>query len=182
MHGLKKLSFFASLYIGIFILFSGIFFLLLHTPLFLSQHVLFYRGMFLLVCTWILMCIILIGCSRKKWRIYTQSFIAALMIATSIHITLFVLLPVTFDRSVTMFLLESLEHEKRNVCGGLTKSDMEQHVIDGYVMQNDAVAKRIDEQMTIDMIQKKNECYGVTPTATVFLQFSSFVKHLYGVK
>ena len=104
------------------------------------------------------------------------------MIATSIHITLFVLLPVTFDRSVTIFLLESLQNQKGNICGGLTKSDMEQKVIDGYVIQNDAVEKRIDEQMTIDMIQKKNECYGVTNTAMVFLQFSSFVKQIYGVK
>lgn len=170
-----------ALYVGVFIIFSCVFLLLFHTALFASQHVLVYRGVGLLGVTAFIISLLAV-CFGRPLAMYWQTIVAAIIISIAMHMSMFVVFPVTFERSVTMFTLESLQSAKTNVCGGLSKKSMEEKLIQDYVIGRDAMAKRIEEQSIIHMIEKNNDCYTVTDQATRFLQFSHIVKSIYNIK
>jgi len=108
--------------------------------------------------------------------------VAALIIAFSVHLSLFVIFPVTFERSVTMYLLNVLKSNQQNVCQGLTKNQMRDKLITEYVIGKDAVNKRINEQIIIDIINKKDNCYQLTTRGTNFLKLSETLKKIYNIK
>ena len=108
--------------------------------------------------------------------------IAALIIAFSIHLSLFVIFPVTFERSVTMYLLNTLKNNQQNICQGLTKEQMKNKLINEYVVGKDAISKRINEQTIINMINKKSSCYQLTGRGTSFLKLSETLKKIYNIK
>jgi hypothetical protein len=108
--------------------------------------------------------------------------IAALVLAASMHLNVFVVFPVTFERSISMYLLTTLEKNRTTACGGLTKEQMKEGLINTFVVEKDALQKRIIEQSIINMIEGKNDCYMVTDQAVRFLHFSTFIKALYNIK
>lgn len=170
------------LYIGIFVIFTAIFIALFQTSLFSSQHVLFYRGLVLLVVTLLVTAVVILVAGRTFVERYSQSLIAALVISLSLNLTFFVVFPVTFERSVTMYLLYSLDNGRDGVCGGLTKEVLQDKLINEYVVSRDAVAKRMDEQTIIHMVEAKNDCYKVTNQAKEFLHLSQIIKSMYNIK
>lgn len=179
---IKGLFPYVSIYCGSFILFTVIYLGLFYSSVFSFQQVLFYRGLLYLVvtcvCVFIIMVLVL---TRLKYR-YFESMIAALVLAFSIHLNVFVVFPVTFERSISMYLLTTLEKNMTTACGGLTKEQMKEGLINTYVIEKDALQKRIIEQSIINMIEEKNDCYRVTDRAVRFLHFSTFLKSLYNIK
>jgi len=169
-------------YTVIFIFFSVVYVLLFHTPLFANQYVLFYRGLLLFIVTFLftLLTIIIYGTFRK--RSMSESSIAALMVAASINLSVFIVFPVTFERSVTMFLLNSLQTSQEDSCRGLTQDVLQQTFIDAYVIKGKAIDKRINEQSLISMIQKTDQCISLTPNAENFLKMSKIIKNIYAIR
>lgn len=68
--------------------------------------------------------------------------ISAAAISFSLNICFLVLLPVTVDRSVTVYLLSTIEQERN----GITPPALEQAFVEGYVRDMHAIDRRIDEQ------------------------------------
>jgi NADH:ubiquinone oxidoreductase subunit 6 (subunit J) len=167
-------------YIIIFLIFTAVFLLLLRSPLFASQKVLFYRGNILLGIVFILLLT-----SGVCWRITKVRFetgLAALVMSASIHLALFVVFPVTFDRSVTMYLLNRLNTSESASCQGLSPQQMQNLFIKEYVKRDKAIARRIYEQSVIDMLKEKNECVSLTKRGQNFLKLSEFIKSVYAIK
>lgn len=183
MTNLKTRIFIISgLYVGIFLFFTCVFLILLHFPFLTSQRVLFYRGISLLIATFFIITAFIVFISRKYLKEYIQSMVAALMIAASLNLTFFILFPVTFDRSVTMFILEDLRNRNASTCEGLSKQDIRQNLVGTYILANDAVDKRMTEQSIISMVTGNDQCYVLTDRAKQFLQFSKVIKELYNIK
>ena len=107
---------------------------------------------------------------------------AAIFVAVSINLSLFVVLPVTFERSVTMYLLNLLNENEKNSCRGLTKNELRKHLVNEYVTGKDAIGKRIVEQTAINMIEEENRCYKLTKRGKNFLQTSELIKKIYNIK
>lgn len=171
-----------GIYISIFVLFTIIYIGLFYSSVFGFQHVLFYRGLLYLVLTSLgIFAVILFVSIRLNYR-YFESMIAALVLALSIHLNFFVVFPVTLERSISMYLLTTLEKNKITACGGLTKEQMKEGLINTFVIEKDALQKRIIEQSIINMIEKNEDCYTVTDQAKRFVQFSTFIKALYNIK
>ena len=166
------------IYLSVAVFFSVFYFLSFRLPLFTSQKVLFYRGVMLLALT---SCITLIGIGTYiyKYRKHVESLIAALIICIAVHLSFFIVFPVTFERSVTMFILSALHDGSSPMCSGLTKSDIQRELIDTYIMKRDAVEKRIKEQSAINMINRKSECVTLTQKGVNFLKFAGYVGKLY---
>lgn len=127
--------------------------------------------------TLILLCIGVYA--RYKSTKYIESFIAALVVSASIHLNIFVVFPVTFERSISMYLLSTLEKNRGTACGGLTKDQMQGALVNTYVTDHDAVGKRIEEQSIIKMIEESNGCFRATQRVTRLLRVADWMKGIY---
>lgn len=165
-----------------FTAFSLLFLLLFHAPLFSSQKVLFYRGIELLALLsfFALVAGIIVALKTKLVRLETA--FASIIMAASIHLALFVVFPVTFDRSVTMYLLNTLSGQTSAQCNGMIKDSLRSDFIQGYVDQQDAIGRRIKEQEVTDFVRQQGQCVSLTANGKRFLQFSEAVKKVYGLK
>jgi len=170
----------AAVYLSVFFLFSLTYILLFHSPLFKGVDILFYRGIILLIVTGLLFLVAFIFLRNKVGR---ETFLAALIMSLSLNLAFFVVFPVTFDRSVTMFLLNTLKQERSSDCAdGISKNRLQGYLINRYIIQNDAVGRRIKEQAIIQMIKKDGNCVDLTPKANNFLRFSKVINKIYGVE
>ena len=164
-----------------FLFFSLIFLGLLRSPLLSQQKVLFYRGNLLLALTVLILCSIS-GMEQRVLKVRFETVLAAIVMSASIHLSLFVVFPVTFDRSVTMYLLNRLNTSQSPACQGLSPQNMEKLFIKEYVKRDKAMSRRIKEQSIIDMLEKKDNCVSLTSRGQNFLNFSQIIKSLYALK
>ncbi|NCO88290.1 hypothetical protein AUK04_05015 [Candidatus Roizmanbacteria bacterium CG2_30_33_16] len=166
-------------YLGIFLLFTSIYLCLFHTPLLISQRVMFYRGLGLLFIATFLTLILLLT-FRNKSKLNFETLVTSIVMSFSINIVFFVVFPVTFERSVTMYVLNKLNTSKQTQnCQGLSKSDLEKDFIENYVIKNQAMQKRINEQKIINMINEENNCISISSRGRSFLDFSRIVERIY---
>jgi hypothetical protein len=106
----------------------------------LSITILFYRGVALA-----LLVAVLVGAAAywlERGRNDSSLPIAATALSLSFNLCFLVLLPVTVDRSVTVYLLSTIERER-----GIKAPELERALIEGYVIRLGAVERRIDEQL-----------------------------------
>jgi len=167
-------------YFLIFVLFSLVFFLLFRTPLFASQTVLFYRGNILLALTFVMLFLIS-GLQRRILKVRFETILAAIIMSASIHLSLFVVFPVTFDRSVTMYLLNRLNSSQSPTCQGLSPQQMQQLFVKEYVKRDQAMTRRIKEQSIINILKEQDNCVSLTPRGRSFLNLSELIKKLYNL-
>lgn len=180
---MKKLKTIVLIYPVIFLLFSIFYLLLFRTPLFSDQTVLFYRGIALLVLSVVIFLIAIAMIYAKFSRTYFESLIAAVLVTSAIHVSLFVVFPVSFERSVTMYFLSALEQSKNaTTCGGLTKEEAQKKLINEYIVKNGAVNKRVHEQTVINFMTDNGKCLQLTDRGSNFLDFSEVVKKLYNIQ
>lgn len=172
----KYLSFFL-----IFIIFSFIYFLSFHIPLLNSFQILFYRGIVSLCLTYLFTFVLIYLLKRN--RVYFEelgsgSVIAALLVSACIHLSFFILFPVTYERSVSMYLLYTLQNHKV-----LKKEEMKTLLIREYINEKDAVGKRLEEQSYSSFITG-NDINGIqlTQRGKIFLYVSNIIKRIYGIK
>lgn len=106
-----------------------------------SITILFYRGAALAIIAATIIALAAIWLSRRTGD--TSLPIAAAALSLSFNLCFLVLLPVTVDRSVTVYLLSRIEKQQR---AGIAASELERAFIDGYVIKMGAIDRRIDEQ------------------------------------
>lgn len=166
-------------YLGVFVIFTAVYILFFQTNIFSFQKVLFYKGLLLLALTSAL-CFIGIILYAKLVKGNFESLFAALVISFALNLTFFVVFPVTFERSVTMFILSSIDKgNMNNSCRGLTKGQIETELINKYILENRAVDKRINEQEIIKTLESKSQCVQLTKEGSNFLKFSAFISKTY---
>jgi len=168
-------------YLGVFIGYTILFFALLHSPFLYRLNVLFYRGIIVMF-----VCILVTGVIgffvKKRFRISTESFVAALMMTLALHVGFFIVFPVTYDRSVTTYMLYKLDTKTDADCNGINKKNLERYFIKEYVQNQKALDRRIHEQLTIDSIMEKNGCLTLTNNGKVILRIADFVKWIYNIR
>ncbi len=169
-------------YVNILLSYSVLFFLLFHTPLLQSQDVLFFRGFGLIIITTALI-LLFSWIIYKKWKLDDfNAVISAVIMSASFHICFFILFPVTFERSVTMYYLNELnDSQPAKQCAGLTKKESEQKLIEEYILEQDAVSKRLHEQAVTGFVIENNDCITITRKGQDFLEWSERIKKIYNI-
>ncbi len=168
-------------YILIFLLFTLMYLLSFHTPIFRSQKVIFYRGIYLLV-TVTLLTAILTAAVRKRIGLGWETLIAAIVMSSCINLAAFIVLPVTLDRSVTIFLLNTLDQPPAdNVCQGYTEAQLQNKLISDYIENDKALAKRLNEQEIINFVVDHDRCVSLTKKGAAFIRLSKIVDKIYGI-
>ena len=161
-------------YLAVGVIFTGIYFLLFHLPVLSGQKILFYRGLSLLIVAMGIMGAIGEIMRRKKW-ISGERLFAAIITAAAINLAVFVIFPVSYDRSVSMYLLNTLMSCQ-------TEAELEQKLVDEYVQQNRAVRRRIEEQKATGTVEESGGCVRLTAGGKSFLGVSEIIKKVYAVK
>ncbi|MBU1200006.1 hypothetical protein KJ953_00550 [Patescibacteria group bacterium] len=164
-------------YVGYFLLFSLIFVLSFHSPLFASQKILFYRGLNLMVLTFIFVGTLILLTNKIIFKLSTESIIAILTLSISTNLCFFVIFPVTFDRSVTTYLLSTLNNHN-----GIKTIELENYLIKEYIQEKGAVERRITEQSVTNFIRKEDDCVSLTTKGKKFLNFMTIIKKLFAIK
>lgn len=163
-------------YFFTFISFTLIFIILFHLPVLLSPPVLFYRGLKLLFLSTILIATAAYIINHRCVRLNTETFIAAIIISISFHLSFFIVFPVTFDRSVTMYLLNTLNESS------YSETALEQKFINEYVVDQKAIGRRINEQLIINIIDNSNSTIKLTQQGKNFINNSQIIKFLYNIR
>lgn len=170
-------------YPAVFVLFTALYLGSFHTPLFASLDVLFYRGGYLLIASFLILLAAILFIYYAVTKSHLESLIAALLTSAAIHLAFFVIFPVTFERSVTMYLLNTLDNVPiAESCSGLSKLELRQQLINEYVINRDAVGKRLYEQRVINTLGNDDQCVMLTERGSSFLEFSRVVSKIYGVR
>ena len=154
--------------------------LLLHTGIFKNMDVLFYRGIFLLILVVIIIALVLFFLKDKYLKINIKDIICIVIVIFSFNLTFFTLVPVTIDRSVTVFTLGQFD---KAIEKSLTKEEMEKIFIDDYVYEKGAFDKRFKEQVTTGSIKKdeNSDKYVLTERGKTLIKLFELIGRLYNV-
>lgn len=150
---LLALSYAAALLLGFLLYIS-----LIRSPMLTGMPVLFYRGLALAVVAALLLCAIGIGL-RRRLRIDSATLAGAVAISLSFNICFLVIFPVTFDRSISMFLLARIERQD----GQLDSQGLKQVFAMEYLDEMQQIDRRIAEQSLSGNIRVTQGRISITP-------------------
>jgi hypothetical protein len=138
-----------------------------------SMTILFYRGVVLALAAAIVTGLAALWPARRTGD--SSLPIAAAALSLSVNICFLVLLPVTVDRSVSVYLLSTIERRQ------MTPPDLQRAFIDGYVVKMGAIDRRLDEQLKSGNITiAPDGKVRLTRQGERFMAFSRFVARLFG--
>ncbi|MBO4460082.1 MAG: hypothetical protein J5778_05420 [Clostridiales bacterium] len=145
----KKVLGLIGIYIVIYIVCTAMFVALFHTPVLANMKVLMYRGIGLLIITGIIAAVAM-AVIKKFWKFITvRDIIMVFVIFCCVNMVIFTLIPVTVERSVSVFMLSYMDE---NSDQKFTKDDIGEVFTAKYVNDYGAFDKRFDEQLVTGTI------------------------------
>jgi len=166
------------LHIGFFVIGTVVFLLSFYSPLF-SHVVFFYRGIALLTLVSGCMAVLLLWFRlRAPGGIWTvRDIIISVLLVWSVNLIFFTHVPVTADRSLSVFLLGYMNTRTQPV----SKENIRQAFIDTYIMDNKAVEKRLMEQLSSGTMTTEGTGYRITPRGKWIIHIYAWVSDLFGI-
>ncbi len=162
---------------SLLIIFTIIYILTFHFKFTKFINIYSYNGILNLFLISVIFSIILILLLKfHKFNIDFKDCLITILLFSSTHLFFFCLVPVTIERSISVYLLNELNKE------ALTKDDFEQKFIEKYVYENDAVGKRLDEQIyTGTITSNKRHEYSLNKKGQVFYNLFKWINKIYHV-
>jgi len=147
----------------------------LDTTKFISVYA--YYGIVSLCLFTILLGIVLLIISKTKKIFDKKDCIIILLLYFSINIFFFCMVPVTLERSISVFMLNYMSdgHE-------YTKEEIEDVFISKYVYEYEAFDKRFEEQIYTGTIEQKEQSYSISEKGNFIVECFNFFKRIYNVK
>lgn len=169
----------ALLHAGALALGFGAFVLLFQTELWSGVTILFYRGLLLLIVAFLLTLVAtaaLAGLGRP-WGLRRRDALGACVLSLSLNLSGFVILPVTVDRSVSVFLLGQMAaHPDEGF-----DADRARTVFDAvYLGTFRQMERRLAEQTASGNVAPTADGYVITPQGRAFIRFAGVVARLFG--
>ena len=148
---------YALIYVACTALFIGLF----HTAMFKDMEVLMYRGIVFLMITGVVAGVIM-GIIRKFWGFVTiRDIIMMFCIFCCVNMVFLTLIPVTVERSVSVFMLSYMQENKDQT---FTEESVGEVFTTKYVEDYGAFEKRFEEQVvTGTIVQNEDGTYSITP-------------------
>ncbi len=151
-----------------FTLYTFLIFIFLKLPYFNSEKVLFYKGIKVLFLVDLILIIVFLFLKEKLSFVFIVTSIFFL-----IHLLILFTFPVTYDRSLTIFILKKLNE------GPKAENQLENLLIDKYIKKDKALIKRIDEQKKINTIDLRNGKIILTEKGKIILKINEFIYNFY---
>jgi len=141
-----------------------------------SMTILFYRGIVLAVGVAVVIGLLAAWIGARSGD--SSLPIAAAALSLSFNVCFLVLFPVTVDRSVTVYVLSTIERRQDS---GVDPAALQRAFVDGYVVKMGAVDLRLREQAKSGNIAVGADGkVRLTPQGRRFMQFSRIVARLFG--
>ncbi len=102
----------------------------------------FYRGLVIIALATAIALLLALWWNRRRLRLRLNEVITTVALWGVLHLAFFVAVPVTLDRSLTIFVLGELHAAKM----GLSETEISTALVEQYVVAGGAVARRIHEQ------------------------------------
>ena len=161
-------------YILLFVVGTAAYIASFHTFILSFLNVFFYRGIALIVLWGIIVSVVMFVI-KKKWMnetIFYRDIILLFMCFCCINVVIFTHLPVTADRSVTVYMLGFMDNHADET---FTKEELEQQFINQYVIEYGAFDKRLEEQIVSGNVVE------VAPGEYQITEGGRFLMDIYGV-
>ena len=158
----KEIVFTLLTYAVLYVISFLLLILLIRIPLLKGMHVLMYRGIVMIVLAGILASVLLVV--FKKWRKITwlsaKDVVLVFILTCSINMVFFTLIPVTVERSVSVFMLSYMDTYSDRT---YTEDEVAEIFVEKYVDEYGAFEKRFDEQLTTGtIVQNADGTYNIT--------------------
>ena len=149
-----------GIYILIYLVCTALFIGLFHTGLLKNMEVLMYRGVAFIVITGAVAAVIM-GVIRKFWGFITvRDIIMMFVIFCCVNTVIFTLVPVTVERSVSVFMLSYMDENSDQT---FTQQSVGEVFTSKYVEEYGAFEKRFNEQVVTGTIEENGDgTYSIT--------------------
>lgn len=174
---IKKVGKIVGIYAAIYLLCSVLFVLLFHTPVLKSMEVLMYRGIAFILMAGIVAAVLMFLCKRKWKKLFDFKDVILMFLGfCSVNMVLFTLIPVTVERSVSVFTLSYMEENP----GAYTVEDMEKIFQEKYVCEFQAFDKRFTEQIVSGNVDETEDGYVLNERGKFVVKFFRTVSAMFG--
>ena len=138
--------------------------------------ILFYRGL-LIIAASEAACFAALLLLRRYWQgWHVRDAVSACAFAAGVAVCFFIVLPVTIDRSMSVFLLGQMAAEPDR---SFTPSDLETIFVHTYVQRYDQVKRRLEEQRISGNVAETPEGYRIDAQGVAFVQFGRFISKVF---
>jgi len=149
--------------------------------LFSADDVLFYRGLKIIALAALAQFILTLPLRRLFNRIRGAGIsihhqIATISLAIGLNMTFLIVVPVTLDRSVSVFLLGVMNERPTEI---FSPERLETVFDTVYVRKYGAMDRRMKEQLRSGNVASEGDGYRITPAGQAFMRFSSGVATLF---
>jgi hypothetical protein len=143
----------------------------------LSQlTILFYRGL-LFIGISMMVTFAILSVIRQIWPRWRMSdVISATVFAASFMISFFVIFPVTFDRSVTVFILSQMAANPNH---SYTADEMRNIFMRIYLERDQQIERRLEEQRISGNIVRTGSGYEITHQGMQFILFGQWISPIF---
>ena len=151
---------------------------LFHTPL-LSGSVFFYRGLVLLALVGFVAATVLFLLRQTVLRglLGIRDILLVLSLLLSVNVVFFTHLPVTADRSISVFMLAWMNRADNP----LTADEIEQGIVQEYVIDRKAIAKRLEEQLVTGTVVPSGEGYVLSDEGRSLVALYELIARLFNI-
>ena len=110
------------------------------------ESIVFYNGIFcLFIFTLIATCIwIYAAINRREYNYFLENFLYAMLVSFLFSYSFIITIPSLLDRSISLYILSSIVEAGDS---GASKNQIDDWFARGFIARNDAVAKRLHEQI-----------------------------------
>lgn len=184
----KQIGAFFLKYIVVGILMTILIIGLFHSPIWAGM-ILFYRGIvFIAIATVVSIAAIyyalkipFVAKHIAATAFPLEAIFSTTIAVAALHLCFFTLAPVTFDRSVSTFMLSRMSSGNASQEQQFTKDQIHTILVSEYVDKYDAVGRRLNEQIQSKNIMQVDGKYQLTPQGEHFLQISKVITSLYAI-
>jgi hypothetical protein len=137
---------------------------------FLDQiSILFFRGL-VLIAIGDALCFAVLLIVRRKWPVWkVRDAVSACAFAAGIAICLLIVLPVTIDRSISVFMLTEMAAHPDHA---FTPAELRTLVVDVYVQRYEQIERRLKEQEVSRNVSHTANGFRITPQGLAFVRFA----------
>jgi hypothetical protein len=142
------------------------------SPAFAGIGILFYRGLLLCFLSAALLGALLFVASRRLRAIEPVAIIAAVALSLSANLMFLIVLPVTIDRSISVFLLAEIDAHRTSP---LSTAELQDAFVRHYVRDMRQIDRRVREQTLSGTISTDGGRIRLTPRGERFLVLARFL-------
>jgi hypothetical protein len=144
---------------------------------FLHQiSILFYRGL-VLIAIGALFCFVVLVLASRKWPVWKpRDAVSACAFACGVAVCLLIVLPVTIDRSVSVFILTRMAALPDRA---FTPAEMRAIFTDVYLGRYRQIERRLEEQEISGNVARDAAGFRITPQGLAFVRLARFLSRIF---